>query len=95
MTSTTISHFNLQHQGKFCSALQVDKSLIYLTKTISTKFELAETYYMLGLTYQKKGHFEKSQANFQEAMRLFQQIDAPTHVEKVQRSMEHQDKKAC
>jgi hypothetical protein len=49
---------------------------------------LAEAYYQCGLTYQVIDEIEKSNKNFQEAIRLFTEMDAPKQVERVRRSME-------
>lgn len=55
---------------------------------IGANFDMAETYYYLGLSYQKLGVSEKSQENFDEAIRLFREMEAPKQVEKVRREME-------
>ena len=39
-----------------------------------------------GLTYQKIGQTEKSHTNFNEAIRLFNEIEAPPQVEKVEKA---------
>jgi hypothetical protein len=39
-----------------------------------------------GLTYQKIGQTEKSHTNFNEAIRLFNEIEAPKQVEKVEKA---------
>lgn len=55
---------------------------------IGANFDVAETYYYLGLSYQRLGVSESSQANFDEAIRLFEEMEAPKQVEKVRQAME-------
>jgi hypothetical protein len=49
---------------------------------------LAEGYYQQELTYQKMADVQKSQENFDNAIRLFSEMEAPKQVEKVRRWME-------
>jgi tetratricopeptide (TPR) repeat protein len=53
------------------------------------EFHIAETYYHLGLAHQRLGKARVSSTNFQEAIHLFSQMEAPKQVEKVRRSMEN------
>ncbi|MDB9450197.1 hypothetical protein [Dolichospermum circinale] len=39
-----------------------------------------------GLTYQKMGETEKSHTNFNEAIRLFNEMEAPKQIEKVKKA---------
>ena len=39
-----------------------------------------------GLTYQKIGETEKSHTNFNEAIRLFNEMEAPKQIEKVKKA---------
>ena len=55
-------------------------------KKIGAKYDLAEAYYQLGLTYQKMGEIGKSHTNFNEAIRLFNEMEAPKQVEKVEKA---------
>ncbi|MCU0535886.1 MAG: NB-ARC domain-containing protein [Hydrococcus sp. Prado102] len=55
---------------------------IELLETIGAKCDLAEAYFQLGLTYQKMGS-QKTQMNFETAMQLFTEINAPKQVEKI------------
>jgi tetratricopeptide (TPR) repeat protein len=59
------------------------KTLLIGTEYISLQ---SHTFYQLGLTYQKMGEIEKSHTNFNEAIRLFNEIEAPKQVEKVERA---------
>jgi len=63
---------------------------IALLDKIGAKCDLAETHYHIGLTYQTMDEFEKSQESFQEAIRLFNEMEAPKQVERVKRSMQNQ-----
>jgi tetratricopeptide (TPR) repeat protein len=54
-----------------------------LLDRIEARADLAEVYYQLGLTHQKMGAIPESQAAFQTAIRLFEQMGAPRQVEKV------------
>lgn len=58
-------------------------------QNIGAKFDTAETYRYLGLTYQVMDEVEKSHESFQEAIRLFTEMEAPRQVERVRRSMEN------
>jgi tetratricopeptide (TPR) repeat protein len=51
--------------------------------------DLAKTYYQLGLTYRENGEVEKSHESFQEAIRLFGEMEAPKQVERVRQSMQN------
>ncbi|MTJ51762.1 tetratricopeptide repeat protein [Anabaena sp. UHCC 0253] len=59
---------------------------IEILDKIGAKCDLAEAYYQLGLTYQKMGDPENSNTNFDEAMRLFNEMEAPKQVEKVEKA---------
>ncbi len=77
-----------REQGKIETAIEKHLEAINSLKIIGDKCKLAEAYYELGLTYQKKGEVDKSLNNFAEAIRLFREIPAPKQVEKVQKSIE-------
>nr|WP_269086322.1 hypothetical protein [Trichormus sp. NMC-1] len=53
---------------------------------MGAKCDLAEAYYQLGLTYQKMGETENSNSNFNEAIRLFNEMEAPKQIEKVEKA---------
>ncbi|MCL1474311.1 tetratricopeptide repeat protein [Argonema antarcticum] len=78
-----------REQEDFTTALSHHTESIELLEKIGAKCDLAEAYYQLALTYQKMGDTEKSQPKFQEAIRLFNEMEAPKQVEKVQRAMEN------
>lgn len=78
-----------REQEDFTTALSHHTEAIELLEKIGAKCDLAEAYYQLALTYQKMGDTEKSQPKFQQAIRLFTEMEAPKQVEKVQRAMEN------
>ncbi|MFB2896886.1 tetratricopeptide repeat protein [Aerosakkonemataceae cyanobacterium BLCC-F50] len=78
-----------REQGDFTTALSHHTESNELLEKIGAKCDLAEAYYQLALTYQKMGDTEKSQPNFQQAIQLFTEMEAPNQVEKVQRAMEN------
>lgn len=56
-------------------------------ENIGAKCELAEAYYQLALTYQQMGDRENSKPNFDNAIQLFTEIEAPRQVERVIKSI--------
>jgi len=62
---------------------------IEILKNLGAKGHLAEAYYQFGITYQVIGEIEKSNTNFQEAVRLFGEMEAPRQVERVRKSMQN------
>ncbi|WP_293349052.1 MULTISPECIES: tetratricopeptide repeat protein [unclassified Microcoleus] len=73
----------------FETALSHHSEAIEILEKIGAKCDLAEAYYQRALTDQKMGNTQKSQTNFQEAIQLFSEMEAPKQVEKVQRAMEN------
>lgn len=73
-------------QGDFETALSHHSKSIELLEKIGAKCDLAEAYYQLGLTYQTIGNTADSQENFNKAIELFNQMEAPRQVEKVQQA---------
>jgi len=73
--------------GQLAGAIEhQEESLNYFYRT-GAKRDLAQIKYQLGLTYQAAGEIEKSDENFQEAIQLFTEMEAPKQVERVRRSM--------
>jgi hypothetical protein len=56
-------------------------------ENIGAKCELAEAYYQQALTYQQMGDRENSKPNFDNAIQLFTEIEAPLQVERVIKSI--------
>ncbi len=77
-----------REQRKFETALLHHSDAIEILNKIGAKCDLAEAYYQLGLTYQKMGDAQNSQKNFDKAIQLFSEMEAPKQVEKVQQAME-------
>ncbi|MBD2625430.1 tetratricopeptide repeat protein [Trichormus variabilis] len=73
-------------QNDFKIALSHHSESIEILDKIGAKCDLAEAYYQLGLTYQKMGETENSNTNFNEAIRLFKEMEAPKQVEKVEKA---------
>lgn len=80
-----------REQGEFATALSHHSESIELLEKIGAKCDLAEAHYQLALTYQKMGDTEKSQTSFQEAIRLFNEMEAPNQVEKVRKAIGKSD----
>lgn len=74
-------------QGEFSTALTHHQESIEILEQIGAKCDLAEAYYQLALTYQQMGDKEKSQPNFEKAIKLFKEIEAPRRVERVRKSI--------
>lgn len=70
----------LDFQGALANLLAAKQ----LLDRLEARGDLAEVHYQLGLTYYKLNEFTASQANFQAAVQLFQQMDAPNQVKRVQ-----------
>lgn len=80
-----------REQSDFTTALSHHSESIELLDKIGAKCDLAEAYYQFALTYQKMGDAEKSQTAFQEAIRLFNEMEAPKQVEKVRKAIGKSD----
>ena len=77
-----------REKEEFETALSYHSESVEILNRIGAKCDLAEAYYQLGLTYQKIGEVENSQENFDKAIRLFNEMEAPKQVEKVRKAME-------
>lgn len=78
-----------REQQEFETAFSYNSKAIVLLDKIGAKCDLAEAYYQLGLTYQKMEELENSKENFDKAIRLFREIEAPKQIEKVRRAKEN------
>ena len=74
-----------RQQEQFELALSNHLEAIELLDKIGAKCDSAEAYFQLALTYQKMQRFEDSKINFDKAIHLFTQMEAPKQVEKVLR----------
>jgi tetratricopeptide (TPR) repeat protein len=74
-------------QGEFATALTHHQESIEILEYIGAKCDLAEAYYQQALTYQQMGDRENSKPNFDNAIKLFEEIEAPRQVERVIKSI--------
>lgn len=81
-----------RNQNNFDKAIEYHDQAQEILQNLGAKVDLAEVFYQTGLTYQKIGNFHKSKEILQEAIRLYDQIDAPKQTTKVQKLIETMDK---
>ncbi|MCP9296256.1 tetratricopeptide repeat protein [Planktothrix agardhii] len=74
-------------QSEFATALTHHQESIEILEYIGAKCDLAEAYYQQALTYQQMGDRENSKPNFDNAIQLFTEIEAPLQVERVIKSI--------
>ena len=74
-------------QSEFATALTHHQESIEILEYIGAKRDLAEAYYQQALTYQQMGDRENSKPNFDNAIQLFTEIEAPLQVERVIKSI--------
>jgi tetratricopeptide (TPR) repeat protein len=81
---TLIGFAEIQRQkNAFATALANHLAAIDLLDKIGAKFDLAEAYFQLGLTYQTMGNALDSQTSFDRAIQLFTEMQASKQVEKI------------
>ncbi|MHC5821571.1 MAG: tetratricopeptide repeat protein [Nostoc sp.] len=78
-----------REQGEFTTALFYHLEAIEILDKIGAKSDLAEAYYQRGLTYQGMGEIDRSRENFGQAIALFNEMQAPRQVEKIEAAMEY------
>jgi tetratricopeptide (TPR) repeat protein len=78
-----------REQKIFEIAIEHHVKAVKILLKIGARCDLAEAYYQLGITYQKMDETERGKVNFEEAIRLFSEMDAPKQVERVRRSMQN------
>jgi tetratricopeptide (TPR) repeat protein len=76
---------------QYKDALSYHSEAVALLRNIDAKVNLAEALYQIGLTYKAANAGQESDTAFQEAIRLFTEMEAPKQVERVRRSMENHD----
>ncbi|MDB9495108.1 hypothetical protein PN441_16100 [Spirulina major CS-329] len=74
-------------QSNFKTALSYHTQSIEILKKIDAKCDLAEAYYQIALTYQAMGDTSNSQDYFNQSIALWQKIDVPKQIERIQKSM--------
>ncbi|MGB6298925.1 MAG: NB-ARC domain-containing protein [Rivularia sp. (in: cyanobacteria)] len=72
-----------RRQKTFESALENHLAAIELLDKIGAKYDLAEAYFQLGLTYQGMIKEADSKVNVEKALGLFKEINAPKQVERI------------
>lgn len=72
---------------EFSTSLLKHSDAIEKLHQIGAKHDLAEAYYQIALTYQKMGELRRTEEHFARAIALFQEMQAPRQVEKVQAAM--------
>ncbi len=77
-----------REKGEFYAAIDKHLEAIKSMEKLSDKCSLAKACYQLGWTYRKMGDINKSRESFQQSINLFNEIQAPRQVEKVQAAME-------
>ncbi|ARV59976.1 hypothetical protein BZZ01_16310 [Nostocales cyanobacterium HT-58-2] len=77
-----------REQEEFTQAVACHEKAIKVLGEIGAKLDLAEAYYQLALTHQRMSEAAKSRENFEKAIALFQEMQAPRQIEKVQTAMD-------
>jgi tetratricopeptide (TPR) repeat protein len=76
-----------REQENFEEAVACHEKAIKVLGEIGAKWDLAEAHYQLALTYQRMTEVARSRENFEKAIALFMEMQAPKQVEKVQTAM--------
>ena len=82
----TQASFSL-YKNDYNQAIKLYEESIVINQDIGAKCDLAEAYYQQALTYQQMGDRENSKPNFDKAIQLFTEIEAPLQVERVRKSI--------
>lgn len=75
-------------QKDYDAAFENHFESIKILEQIGAKCDLAEAHYQLALTYQAINDTENSQTQFNQAIKLWTEINAPKQIEKVQNAMQ-------
>jgi tetratricopeptide (TPR) repeat protein len=75
------------YKNDYNQAIKLYEESIAINQDIGAKCDLAEAYYQQALTYQQMGDRENSKPNFDKAIQLFTEIEAPRQVERVIKSI--------
>ncbi|WP_414517399.1 AAA family ATPase [Nostoc sp. PCC 9305] len=78
-----------REQREFTIAIFHHSKAIEILDKIGAKSDLAEAYYQLALTHKKMGEIDHSRESFVQAIALFNEMQAPRQVEKVQAAMKY------
>ncbi|MBD3882738.1 tetratricopeptide repeat protein [Phormidium tenue FACHB-886] len=71
----------------FQGAIANHQTAKQMLERLEAKGDLAEVYYQLGLTYQQMNELTESRHSFEAASELFQKMDAPQQVQRVQQAL--------
>ncbi|PZD74464.1 hypothetical protein C1752_00588 [Acaryochloris thomasi RCC1774] len=72
-----------RRQGELTAALRQQQQALELLQTIGAQCDLAEAWFQLGVTHQLQQRADQSQDSFDQAIKLFTQMNAPQQVAKV------------
>jgi tetratricopeptide (TPR) repeat protein len=75
--------------GDYSSALSYSEQAISLLNEVNAKAELAEAQFQLAITYRAMKELAKSHESFQEAIRLYTELEVPKQIERIQQGMEN------
>ncbi len=73
-------------QNDFCEAITYNHEAITILENIAAKYDLAEAYFQLGLTYQAMGEHDQAREYKAKAIELFAQMEAPKQIERVNKA---------
>jgi tetratricopeptide (TPR) repeat protein len=76
-----------REQGEFATARTHNSESIELLEKIGAKCDLAEAYYQGALTYQKMGNTVDSEEYFNQAITLYEEMEAPKQIARVRQSI--------
>ena len=73
-------------QNNFCEAITYNYEAIIILENIAAKYDLAEAYFQLGLTYQAMGEHDQAEEFKAKAIKLFAQMEAPKQIDRVNKA---------
>jgi tetratricopeptide (TPR) repeat protein len=74
--------------SNFEEAIKFHLESVYLLYKLGSKYDLAEAYFQLGLTYQAMGEHDQAKEYKAKALELFAQMEAPKQIERVNKAFE-------
>ncbi len=73
-------------QNQFPESLSNILKSVDLFVELSAQLDLAEAYFQLGLTYQAMGEYDRAEEYRAEALKLFEEMEAPKQIERVNKA---------
>ncbi|MEA5476422.1 NB-ARC domain-containing protein [Pseudanabaena galeata UHCC 0370] len=73
-------------QNNFCEAITYNHEAIIILENIAAKYDLAEAYFQLGLTYLAMREYDQAEEYKAKALELFAQMEAPKQIERVNKA---------